>query len=369
MLAYLLRRLALVIPTLVGIMLANFLIVQAAPGGPVDLMIARLRGHAGEATARVGATGAGETAGGGKPATAPAGGEDATRAARGVDPELIRQLEKQFGFDKPAWRRFLGMLRNYAVFDLGTSFYRDRPVLGLLLEKLPVSVSLGLWTTLLVYLVSIPLGIAKATRDGTPFDVWTSGAVIVGYAIPGFLFAILLVVLFAGGSFVQWFPLRGLTSDAWPLMSWPARLADYLWHLVLPVTAMVAGGFASLAMLTKNSFLDEINRQYVATARAKGLTRRRVLYGHVFRNAMLIVVAGFPAAFVGILFTSALLIEVIFSLDGLGLLGFEAAVNRDYPVMFGTLYVYTLVGLLLGIVTDLTYVAIDPRIDFERRDT
>jgi microcin C transport system permease protein len=365
MVAYLVRRLLLVIPTLVGIMLANFLIVQAAPGGPVDLMIARLRGQAGEATARVGGTGVGETGG---RARAP-GEESVTRASRGVDPELIRQLEKQFGFDKPAWQRFLDMMRSYAVLDLGTSFYRDRPVLGLLLEKLPVSISLGLWTTLLVYLVSIPLGIAKATRDGTPFDVWTSGAVIVGYAIPGFLFAILLVVLFAGGSFVDWFPLRGLTSDDWALLSWPRRIADYLWHLVLPVTAMVAGGFAGLAMLTKNSFLDEINRQYVATARAKGLTRRRVLYGHVFRNAMLIVVAGFPGAFVGILFTSALLIEVIFSLDGLGLLGFEAAVNRDYPVMFGTLYVYTLVGLLLGIVTDLTYVAIDPRIDFERRQT
>jgi microcin C transport system permease protein len=369
MIAYVIRRLLLVIPTLVGIMLANFLIVQAAPGGPVDLMIARLRGHAGEATARVGGTGVGETGARGGPVQAPGGGEAATRAARGIDPELIRQLEKQFGFDRPAWERFVVMMRNYAVLDLGTSFYRDRPVLGLLLEKLPVSISLGLWTTLLVYFVSIPLGIAKATRDGTPFDVWTSGAVIVGYAIPGFLFAILLVVLFAGGSFLDWFPLRGLTSDDWALMAWPARIVDYLWHLILPVTAMVAGGFAGLAMLTKNSFLDEINRQYVATARAKGLTRRRVLYGHVFRNAMLIVVAGFPGAFVGILFTSALLIEVIFSLDGLGLLGFEAAVNRDYPVMFGTLYVYTLVGLLLGIVTDLTYVAIDPRIDFERRDT
>lgn len=365
MIAYLVRRVLLVIPTLVGIMLANFLIVQAAPGGPVDLMIARLRGRGVEATARVGNTGAGEAGA----RTAQTGPDAVSRAARGVDPELIRQLEKQFGFDRPAWQRFLVMLRNYAVLDLGTSFYRDRPVLGLLLEKLPVSISLGLWTTLLVYVVSIPLGIAKATRDGTPFDVWTSGAVIVGYAIPGFLFAIVLVVLFAGGSFVDWFPLRGLTSENWATLPWPARIGDYLWHLVLPVTAMVAGGFAGLAMLTKNSFLDEINRQYVATARAKGLSRRRVLYGHVFRNGMLIVVAGFPGAFVGILFTSALLIEVIFSLDGLGLLGFEAAVNRDYPVMFGTLYIYTLVGLLLGIVTDLTYVAIDPRIDFARRDT
>ena len=258
----------------------------------------------------------------------------------------MRQLEKQFGFDKPAWQRFVHMMRSYLVFDLGTSFYRDRPVLGLMLEKLPVSITLGLWTTLLVYLISIPLGVAKAVRDGTPFDVWTSAAVIVGYAIPGFLFAILLVVLLAGGSFVQWFPLRGLTSDTWALMSWPQRIVDYLWHIALPVTALVVGGFAALTMLTKNSFLDEINKQYVVTARAKGLSWRRVLYGHVFRNAMLIVVAGFPSAFVAIFFAGELLIEVIFSLDGLGLLGFEAAVNRDYPVMFGTLYLYTLIGLL-----------------------
>jgi microcin C transport system permease protein len=366
MLAYLARRLLLVVPTLFGIMLANFIIVQAAPGGPVDLMIARLRGHGLEATARVSGTGAGDVAGRRAPRTA--GGEEATRAARGIDPDLIRQLEKQFGFDQPAWKRFLLMMRNYLVFDLGSSFYRDRPVLGLMLEKLPVSISLGLWTTLLVYLISIPLGVAKAVRDGSPFDVWTSAAVIVGYAIPSFLIAILLVVLVAGGSFVQWFPLRGLTSEGWVLLAWPQRIADYLWHVVLPVTSLVVGGFAGLALLTKNSFLDEINKQYVATARAKGLTRRRVLYGHVFRNAMLIVVAGFPGAFVGILFTSALLIEVIFSLDGLGLLGFEAAINRDYPVMFGTLYIYTLIGLLLNIVSDLTYVAIDPRIDFERRE-
>ena len=369
MLAYLARRLLLVVPTLFGIMLANFLIVQAAPGGPVDLVLARLRGATVQATARVGGTGGGETGGSAARPALGSGDDGVSRAARGVDPELVRQLEKQFGFDKPAWQRFLHMVRNYLVFDLGTSFYRDRPVLGLMLEKLPVSITLGLWTTLLVYLISIPLGIAKAVRDGTPFDVWTSAAVIVGYAIPGFLFAILLVVLFAGGSFVQWFPLRGLTSEGWALMSWPARIADYLWHIVLPVTALVVGGFAGLAMLTKNSFLDEINKHYVATARAKGLSRRRVLYGHVFRNAMLIVVAGFPGAFVGIFFASALLIEVIFSLDGLGLLGFEAAVNRDYPVMFGTLYVYTLIGLLLNIVTDLVYTVIDPRIDFERRDT
>jgi len=367
MLAYIARRLLLVVPTLFGIMLANFLIVQAAPGGPVDLMIARLRGHVSQATARVGATGASETAGG-RVTRSGAGEEGATRASQGIDPDLVRQLEKQFGFDKPAWQRFVHMMRSYLVFDLGSSFYRDRPVLGLMLEKLPVSISLGLWTTLLVYLISIPLGVAKAVRDGTPFDVWTSAVVIVGYAIPGFLFAILLVVLLAGGSFVHWFPLRGLTSDTWALLSWPQRIADYLWHIALPVLALVVGGFASLAMLTKNSFLDEINKQYVATARAKGLSRRRVLYGHVFRNAMLIVIAGFPGAFIGILFAGELLIEVIFSLNGLGLLGFEAAVNRDYPVMFGALYVYTLIGLVLNIVTDLTYMAVDPRIDFERRD-
>ena len=368
MLAYLGRRLLFVIPTLFGIMLANFVIVQAAPGGPVDLMLARIRGATIQATARVSGTGGGEVAGGAARSGTGAGDEAVSRASRGIDPDLVRQLEKQFGFDKPAWQRFVHMMRNYLVFDFGTSFYRDRPVLGIMLEKLPVSITLGLWTTVLVYLISIPLGVAKAVRDGTPFDVWTSAAVIVGYAIPGFLFAILLVVLLAGGSFVHWFPLRGLTSDTWALMSWPQRVADYLWHIALPVTALVVGGFASLAMLTKNSFLDEINKQYVATARAKGLSRRRVLYGHVFRNAMLIVIAGFPAAFIGIFFAGQLLIEVIFSLNGLGLLGFEAAVNRDYPIMFGTLYLYTLVGLLLNVVSDLAYVAVDPRIDFARRD-
>ena len=369
MLAYLGRRLLFVIPTLFGIMLANFVIVQAAPGGPVDLMLARIRGATIQATARVSGTGGGEVAGGAARSGTGGGDEAVSRASRGIDPDLVRQLEKQFGFDKPAWQRFVHMMRSYLAFDFGTSFYRDRPVLGIMLEKLPVSITLGLWTTVLVYLISIPLGVAKAVRDGTPFDVWTSAAVIVGYAIPGFLFAILLVVLLAGGSFVHWFPLRGLTSDTWALMSWPQRVADYLWHIALPVTALVVGGFASLAMLTKNSFLDEINKQYVATARAKGLSRRRVLYGHVFRNAMLIVIAGFPAAFVGIFFAGQLLIEVIFSLNGLGLLGFEAAVNRDYPVMFGTLYLYTLIGLVLNIVTDLTYTVIDPRIDFERRET
>jgi microcin C transport system permease protein len=371
MLAYIARRLLLIIPTLFGIMVINFVIIQAAPGGPVEQVIAQLKGTAVEATARVGGSTGGET-GGPKPAGGPgqAGGDVTSkyRGARGLDPEFIRSLEKQYGFDKPPVERFLLMMKHYVVFDFGQSFFRDRPVVDLIREKLPVSISLGLWTTLLVYLISIPLGIGKAVRDGSGFDVWTSAVVIVGYAIPGFLFAILLVVLFAGGSFFEWFPLRGLVSDNWPALSWPARAADYFWHIALPVVALVVGGFAGLTMLTKNSFLEEINKQYVVTARAKGLTRHRVLYGHVFRNAMLIVVAGFPAAFVGILFTGALLIEVIFSLDGLGLLGFEAAINRDYPIMFGALYIYTLIGLVLHLVSDLTYVAIDPRIDFASRE-
>jgi len=254
-------------------------------------------------------------------------------------------------------------------FDFGTSYFRDERVVDLVVSKMPVSVSLGLWTTLIIYLVSIPLGIRKAVKDGTPFDIWSSAAIIAGYAIPSFLFAVLLIVLFAGGRYFEWFPLRGLVSDNWNDMSWPDRIMDYFWHIVLPVTALVIGGFASLTMLTKNSFLDEINKQYVLTARAKGLTEKRVLYGHVFRNAMLLVVAGFPSAFIGILFTGALLIEVIFSLDGMGLLGFEAAINRDYPVMFATLYFFTLLGLVMNLIGDLMYVAVDPRIDFESRET
>jgi microcin C transport system permease protein len=367
MLAYLVRRLLLFVPTLFGIMIVNFIVVQAAPGGPVELMISRLRGEAVEATARVGGSGGGETRAG---PSGPVGGvTDKYRGARGIDPELIRQLERQYGFDRPAPERFVRMLWSYLVLDFGSSFYRDRRVIELIVEKLPVSISLGLWTTLLIYLVSIPLGIAKAVRDGSTFDVWTSGVVIIGYAIPSFLFAILLIVLFAGGSFLDWFPLRGLTSDHWRDFGWAARIGDYFWHITLPIVALLVGGFATLTMLTKNSFLEEVNKQYVTTARSKGLTKHRVLYGHVFRNAMLLVVAGFPAAFVGILFTSALLIEVIFSLDGLGLLGFEAAINRDYPIMFGTLYIYTIVGLLLTLISDLTYVAVDPRIDFASRET
>ena len=370
MLAYVARRLLFLVPTLFGIMVINFIVVQAAPGGPVEQMIARIKGSAVEATARFGGSAGGETAGAAQAPTTSTGGDSATRyrGARGLDPGLITQLERQFGFDRPAHERFFRMMRSYVTFDFGTSFFRDQGVIATIIEKLPVSVSLGLWTTLLTYLISIPLGVAKAVRDGSPFDVWTSAVVIIGYAIPGFLFAILLVVLFAGGSYFAWFPLRGLTSDYWALLSWPGRILDYVWHLTLPVTALMVGGFAGLTMLTKNSFLEEINKQYVVTARSKGLSRPRVLYGHVFRNAMLIVIAGFPSAFIGIFFTGVLLIEVIFSLDGLGLLGFEAAINRDYPIMFGTLYIYTLIGLILSLISDLTYVAVDPRIDFATRE-
>jgi microcin C transport system permease protein len=363
MASYLLRRVLLMIPTLLGIMVLNFVVIQAAPGGPVEQVIARMRGTAVHATARF----AGEK---GELASAPRGADVTSkyRGARGLDPQLVRDLERQFGFDKPAYQRFLLMMGNFLRFDLGESFFRDRSVVGLVIEKMPVSISLGLWTTLLVYLVSIPLGIRKAVRDGSRFDVWTSGVVVVGNAVPNFLFAILLIVVFAGGRYLDWFPLRGLVSDDWEQLGLWQKILDYFWHMALPVLSLVIGGFAGLTMLTKNSFLDQINQQYVVTARAKGLGERRVLYGHVFRNAMLIVIAGFPAAFIGILFTGALLIEVIFSLDGLGLLGFEAAINRDYPVMFGTLYFFTLLGLAMKLVEDLTYALVDPRIDFERRE-
>jgi microcin C transport system permease protein len=367
MLAYIARRLLLMIPTLLGIMTINFFIVQAAPGGPVERTIAQIKGTGTEATARI-TGGTGDTAAG---ATGPNGMPSAPseyRGARGLPPELIKEIERLYGFDKPPLERFIGMMRSYFLFDFGKSFYRDRSVVDLVKDKLPVSISIGLWSTLLIYLISIPLGIAKAVRDGSSFDIWSSAVVVVGYAIPGFLFAVLLVVLFAGGKYFTWFPLRGLISENWANLSWPARILDYLWHLTLPIAALVVGGFAGLTMLTKNSFIEEINKQYVVTARAKGLTERRVLYGHVFRNAMLIVIAQFPAAFIAILFTGALLIEVIFSLDGLGLLGFESAINRDYPVMFGTLYFFTLLGLLLNLIGDLMYVVTDPRIDFESRD-
>lgn len=363
--AYLLRRLLLIVPTLFGIMVVNFAVIQFAPGGPVESLIAEIQGLGADATERF-AGGGGEQAAGTTPRTTE--GSEAYRGARGLDPELVARIERLYGFDKPAHVRFVEMMGRYLVFDFGESFFSDRRVVDLVLDKLPVSISLGLWTTLLVYLVSIPLGVAKAVRDGSGFDVWTSGVVVVGNAIPGFLFAILLIILFAGGRFLDWFPLQGIVSSDWAELSWPARVLDYLWHMVLPVLSMVIGGFAGLTMLTKNSFLDQINQQYVMTARAKGLGRRGVLYGHVFRNAMLIVIAGFPAAFIGILFTGALLTEVIFSLDGLGLLGFEAALNRDYPVMFATLYFFTLLGLLMNIVGDFAMTVVDPRIDFEHRD-
>ncbi|CAK0773901.1 putative oligopeptide ABC transporter membrane subunit YejB [Gammaproteobacteria bacterium] len=364
MTAYLLRRLLLMIPTLLGILLVNFIIVQAAPGGPVERVIAQLRGHGAEAIDRLSGSNIAETLGNARSTSIINAQDSKYRGARGLDPLLIKELEHQYGFDRPAHERFLLMLRNYLTFNFGTSFYRDRSIVDLVLDKMPVSISLGLWTTLLTYLISIPLGITKAVRDGSRFDIWSSAIVIIGYSIPAFLFAVLLVVLFAGGSFWSIFPLRGLISDNWQSLSWGARILDYFHHITLPVLALIVGGFAGLTMLTKNSFLEEINKQYVMTARAKGLTENRVLYGHIFRNAMLIVVAGFPHAFISILFTGALLIEVIFSLDGLGLLGFEAAINRDYPVMFGTLYVFTLLGLLLNLVGDILYTVIDPQIDF-----
>jgi microcin C transport system permease protein len=361
MTSYILRRLLLMVPTLLGILLINFIIVQAAPGGPVEQMIVKLTtpGGTGGASERLAAAG--------DLGSAVSGTATAYRGTQGIDPQLLADIRKQYGFDKPAPERFWLMLKHYARFDFGTSFFRDQSVLSLIKQKLPVSISLGIWTTFIVYFISIPLGIRKAVRDGSSFDLWTSTIIVIGQAIPGFLFAVLLLILFAGGSYFQWFPLRGIVSDDWASYSLPHRITDYLWHMVLPVSAMVIGGFASLTFLTKNSFLEEISKNYVMTARAKGISERRVLYGHVFRNAMLIVIAGLPAAILSILFTSALLIEVIFSLDGLGLLGFESALSRDYPVMFGTLFIYTLVGLVLKLIGDITYMLVDPRIDFERR--
>ena len=369
MLAYIIRRLLLVIPTLFVIILLNFVFVQFAPGGPVEQAIAQIQGRAVDATARI-SGGGGEQSPGAQRDQTQSRGDSASkyRGARGLDPQLVKELERQFGFDKPAPERFWQMLKNYLKFDFGQSFYQNRSVIDLVVEKMPVSISIGIWTTLLVYGISIPLGIAKAVRDGENFDVWTSAIVIVGNAIPAFLFAILLVVLFAGGSFFNIFPLRGLVSPNWDELNWGLKILDYLWHMVLPITAMVIGGFASLTILTKNSFLEEVNKQYVLTARSKGIEENRILYGHIFRNAMLIVIAGFPSAFIGILFGSSLLIELIFSLDGLGLLGFEAVVNRDYPIVFGTLYVFTLLGLLMGILGDVMYHIVDPRIDFEARE-
>ncbi|MEM6564149.1 MAG: microcin C ABC transporter permease YejB [Pseudomonadota bacterium] len=359
--AYIIRRLLLIIPTLLGIMLINFALVQFVPGGPVEQAIARIQGGG---DVFEGFSGANNDAGAADLST----NESQYIGARGLPPEFIAELEAEFGFDKPPVERFLNMIWNYARFDFGESYFRSISVIDLVKEKLPVSITLGLWSTLIAYLVSIPLGIRKAVRDGTPFDTWTSGAIIAAYAIPGFLFAILLLVLFSGGSYWQIFPLRGLTSDNWEDLSAWGKIGDYFWHITLPVLASTISAFATLTLLTKNSFLDEIKKHYVMTARAKGLSESRVLYGHVFRNAMLIVIAGFPAVFIGVFFGGSLIIETIFSLDGLGRLGFEAAVARDYPIVFGTLFIFGLIGLIVGLLSDLMYVLVDPRIDFERRE-
>ena len=358
--AYILRRLLLIIPTLLGIMLINFALVQFVPGGPVEQAIARIQGGG---DVFEGFSGGGSDAGN----AADTGGNENYVGARGLPPEFIAELEKEFGFDKPPVERFVNMLWNYMRFDFGDSYFRSISVIELIKEKLPVSITLGLWSTLLAYIISIPLGIRKAVRDGSRFDTWTSGVIIMGYAIPAFLFAVLLMVLFAGGSYWKIFPLRGLVSDNFADLSTWGKVKDYAWHITLPVVASTISSFATLTLLTKNSFLDEVNKQYVMTARAKGLTERGVLYGHVFRNAMLIVIAGFPSMFLGVFFGASILIETIFSLDGLGRLGFEAAVQRDYPVIFGTLYVFGLMSLVVGILSDLMYVFVDPRIDFESR--
>ncbi len=363
MITYIIRRLLLIIPTLIGILLINFVIIQFAPGGPVEQVIAQISGHGAGANARL-------SGGGGDGImqnSSAVGGQSSYEGTRGLDPEFIKQLEKQFGFDKPPHERFFKMITDYLTFDLGTSYFKGRKVIDLILEKMPVSISLGVFTILISYCVSIPLGIRKAVKDGTPFDIWSGTLIIIGYAIPSFLFAIMLITFFAGGSFVQWFPLRGLTSDGFEDFSVIHKIFDYVWHLILPITAMVIGHFASTTFLVKNSFLDEIAKQYVLTARSKGVTEHRLLYGHIFRNAMLVVIAGFPAAFIGMFFTGNLLIETVFSLDGLGLLGYESAIKRDYPVVFGTLYMMTLIGLLAGLISDLIYMMIDPRIDFEKR--
>ncbi len=367
MAAYLLKRVLLIIPTLLGIMLISFAIIQFAPGGPVERVIAQISGNDVSATSRIGG-GSGDSLATRNPGQG--GGETTSkyRGAQGLDPEFIKQLEKQFGFDKPAHVRFFLMMKNFLMFDFGKSYFRDISVMQLIKEKLPVSISLGIWMTLLTYLISIPLGIRKAVHDGERFDTWTSAVLVIGYAIPGFLFAVLLLVVFAGGSFFQWFPSRGLTSEGFANMSMLGKVADYFWHLTLPIIAMSLGAFTTMTFLTRNSFLDEIRKQYVMTAKAKGLAQNQVLYGHVFRNAMLLIIAGFPGAFIHAFFSGALLIETIFSLDGLGLLSFESTINRDYPVVFATLYIFSLLGLLVNLISDFVYTLVDPRIDFETRE-
>ncbi|HVO03097.1 MAG TPA: microcin C ABC transporter permease YejB [Candidatus Cybelea sp.] len=368
MLAYIIRRLLLILPTLFGIMLINFAIIQAAPGGPVEQMILKIKGSGNLATEQISGGGS-ENLSARTQASQSQSSSRIYRGSQGLDPQFIKYLEHLYGFDKPLPERFAMMIGNFIRFDFGNSYSSGRPVTQLILEKLPVSISLGLWTTLLTYLVCIPLGVAKAVRDGTQFDAWTSAVIIAGSAIPSFLFAILLIVLFAGSSYFHWFPLRGLTSENWDQLSLWGKIADYFWHMALPLTSLTIGSFATLTMLTKNSFLEQINQQYVTTARAKGLSEQRVLYGHVFRNAMLIVISGIPAAFIGILFTGSLLTEIIFSLNGLGLLGYEAVLNRDYQVVFATTYAFGLIGLLVQLIGDITYMLIDPRIDFEARGT
>src|SRR3974390_524110 len=367
--AYIIRRILFMIPTIFGIMLVSFVVVQFAPGGPVERVIAQLSGVDTGATSRISGSAGGDFANRGTMTRrGQAEANSKYRGAQGLDTGFIKSLEKQFGFDKPAYKRFFIMLWNYLHFDFGKSYFRDVSVLQLIKEKLPVSISLGIWMTLLSYLISIPLGIRKAVRDGSQFDVWTSGVIIIGYAIPGFLFAILLIILFAGGSFLSIFPLRGLTSDGWAQFPWYWKILDYFWHLTLPIVSMALAAFATTTLLTKNSFLEELRKQYVLTARAKGCTERQVLYGHIFRNAMLIVIAGFPGAFVAAFFDGSLLIETIFSFDGLGLLSFESVLNRDYPVVFANLYIFALLGLVVNLISDLTYTWIDPRIDFETRE-
>ena len=351
---YIIKRLLLIPVTLFGILLINFTIVQMAPGGPVEHILAQYRGMNTDAKSQL-------------TSSAQMNSDSSHyRGAQGVPEELVKELEKQFGFDKPVYQRFWKMLKDYALFDFGQSYYQDKSVLQLIKERMPVSVSLGLWSTLLIYMIAIPLGVRKAVKDGSKFDIWTSFAVVLGSAIPVFLFAVFLIVFFAGGTYWHIFPLRGLTSDNWESLNWYKKILDYFWHIALPVTAMVVGGFASLTMLTKNSFLEELSKPYVLTARAKGLSDHSILYNHVFRNAMLIVIAGFPALLIKMLFTGSLLIEVIFSLNGLGLLGYEAITTRDYPVVFGTLYIFALLGLVLKLVSDITYSLVDPRINFDK---
>ena len=364
---YIARRLLLIIPTLLGIILINFFLIQFVPGGPIEQVLSQIQGKDNVFENIAGGVDSNNLQQQIKNDTGNSFSEKYI-GARGLPDDFVLELEKQFGFDKPPVERFLNMIWNYICFDFGESYFRSISVIDLVIEKLPVSISLGLWTTLLAYFISIPLGIRKAVNDGSKFDTWTSGAIIVGYAIPGFLFAILLLVLFSGGSFLKIFPIRGLTSDNWESLSLFGKVLDYFWHISLPVIASSIAGFATLTLLTKNSFLDEINKQYVLTAKAKGLSEKKVLYNHIFRNAMLIVIAGFPGAFLSVFFGASLIIETIFSLDGLGRMGFEATVARDYPVIFATLYVFGLIGLLIGILSDLMYVWVDPRIDFESRD-